>query len=133
MTNFFDNGYEFNSKTLTNLATYMSTYEIWHTPKINLIINNKEVELENNVFDIIDNYCDQDVKERAANIKRGGYIDGFICALEAALEYIDTIEEFNDCARTLTNNDLCIIETEADNIRNNYYDYEYQYLDLSCV
>ena len=129
----FDNGYEFSSKTLTKLATYMSTYEVWHEPTITLIIDNKEVELENNIFDIIDKYCSQDIKDRAAKIRRGGYIDGFICALEAAEEFIETIEDFEKCARTLTENDLCTIETEADNIRNNYYYYEYEYLDPSYV
>lgn len=132
MTHSFDNGYEFSPRTLTKLAVYMSVYETWHEPTVTLTINNEEVELNNNVFDIIDKYCDQDVKDRAKKILRG-YCDGFVCALEAAEEFIETIEEFNGCARTLTNNDLCIIETEADNIRNNYYDYEYEYLDPSYV
>lgn len=128
----FDNGYEFSSKTLTKLATYMSTYEVWHEPTITLIIDNKEVELENNIFEIIEKYGTPDVKDRAKKILKG-YCDGFICALEAAEEFIETIEEFNECARTLTENDLCTIETEASYIRDNYYDYEYEYLDPSCV
>lgn len=131
MRTFFSNGYEYDADFLTRLTVYESVYQKWHNKNTTLVINGKETILENDIFAIIDKYGTSENKQRATKYASSMQRAIFACTLEAVLEYIDTIEEFNDCIKTFSDVDLNVIETEAKRIRTqDDFDVEsFSYLD----